>query len=216
MSINLKKLEFIYSLRNAGVTETKLLSIMESIPRVNFIGDNFKQHAFEDIALPIGCGQNITQPSVVGIMTQSLSLTKKCKVLEIGTGSGYQTAILAKMARRVYSIEIEKKLADSAEKAIQKLNIRNTVIFVKDGSNGLLQQAPFDRIILTAAIEDIPRKLLDQLKPDGILVAPVDMTEKVQRLIKVCKDGIDYNYVDLRLARFSPLNDKVNRNVNYS
>ncbi len=216
MNNNIDNFKFIYNLRSAGVTETKLLSVMESIPRSHFIGNNFKIYAFDDIALPIACGQTSTQPSIVGIMCQSLSISSRCKVLEIGTGSGYQTAILAKMARRVYSIEIIKPLGVTAKAKIDSLKIRNVTILCKDGTTGLKEQAPFDRIILGAATEDIPKVLLDQLKPRGVLVAPVGMTEKIQKIVKVEKNGTNYEYTDLKSVRFHPLTESKNGNISHA
>tara|TARA_B100000700_G_C14676643_1_gene683391 strand:+ start:17 stop:676 length:660 start_codon:yes stop_codon:yes gene_type:complete len=216
MNINTKKLEFIFNLRSAGVTDTKVLNIMEHIPRSRFVGDNFKIHALDDVALPTNYGQTITQPSVVGIMTQALKVTSRCKVLEVGTGTGYQTAILSNLARRVYSLEIIKGMVLSAQERIDALKIRNATILVKDGSDGLIEQAPFDRIILTAATEDVSPILLKQLKTDGILVAPVGMSEKFQKIIKVEKTKFGYDYSDLKSVRFLPLTDIKSKDLHYN
>ena len=205
MNINSLKFEFIFALRSAGITDTRLLTVMETIPREQFISPNFKPHAYADVALPIGCGQTTTQPSVVGIMVQALDATPRCKVLEVGSGSGYQTAILSRLARRIYSLERFSELAFSTKKLIEQLNISNVTILFKDGSSGLSEQAPFDRIIVSAATDDIPKILLDQLKPNGILVAPVGKSDAVQKLIKVEKLEDRYNYIELKTVRFLPI-----------
>ena len=146
---------------------------MESTPREHFINNSFKNLVLEDIALPIECGQTTSQPSIIATMVQALQVNHRCKILEIGTGSGYQTSILAKLGRRIYTIERNNRLFRLAETAIANLSISNVTLIYGDGTIGLLEQAPFDRIIVSAALDDIPRSLLDQVKPNGILVAPV-------------------------------------------
>ena len=202
MTINDKKLQFIFNLRSANVIAGELLSVMEKIPRDHFISDSFKNYVLEDTAIPIECGQTTTQPSIIGLMIQALEITSRCKILEIGTGSGYQTAILASMARRVYSIERNQKLALSARKALESLSIFNVTVVFADGSVGFKEQEPFDKIIVSAAFEDIPDLLINQLKPDGILVAPVGRDEKIQTIVKVKKNYDDYHYSDIKKAKF--------------
>lgn len=207
MIFNQKKFQFIFKLRSSGVTDSKILTVMENIPRDIFIRKIFISHAFDDIALPINCGQTITQPSTTGIMAQALNVTPRCKVLEIGTGSGYQTAILAKLGRRIYSIERHQELSMIATNAIEQLAIANVTIVCADGTVGLVEQAPFDRIVISAAVDDIPPLILSQLKPNGILVAPVGHSDTVQTLVKVEKTISEYNYTELKKVRFSPLEE---------
>ena len=207
MTVDQKKFQFIFNLRSAGVTNSEVLTAMENISRENFIGQTFQDYAFDDIALPIDCGQTITQPSIIGIMAQALRTTSRCKILEIGTGSGYQTAILSQLGRRIYSIERHQKLAKAAKLSIAKLSIANVSILCEDGTAGLVEQAPFDRIILSAAVDDIPRLLLSQLKPDGILVAPVGRNDTIQTIVKVEKTKNGYHYLDLKRVRFLPIEE---------
>ena len=200
-----KKLQLIYCLRSSGISDPKILLAMEKISRESFLSDNFKKHAFEDIALPILCGQTTSQPSVIGVMLQSLEINVKCKVLEIGTGTGYQTAILSKLARRVYTIEKFKNLSVTAEKVLNDLNIHNVTFFCSDGTLGLSTQAQFDRIIVSAAAEEPPPLLLQQLSVGGIMIIPVGESEKCQKLIKVEKLETSYNYTELMDVRFVPI-----------
>ena len=205
MNFDQKKLEFIFSLRNANVTNTKLLSIMEKIPRNHFISNTFKKFSLDDTELPIDCGQTATQPSIIGIMVQALEITPRCKILEIGTGSGYQTSILAKLGRRIYTVERFQKLATLAQNAIQELSITNVTVICKDGTEGLNEQEPFDKIIVSAAFDDIPNLMLQQLKWDGILVAPVGSNDPMQTVVKVVKKKDSYDYTDLKRVKFLPI-----------
>ena len=207
MRFDKKKFQFIFNLRSSGVTNKNLLTAMENISRDSFISQTFQSHAFEDIALPIDCGQTTTQPSIIGIMSQALCVTSRSKVLEIGTGSGYQTAILASLGRRVYSIERYKKLSQTARQTIERLSIANVTILCNDGTAGLVEQAPFDRIMVSAAVDDIPQTLLNQLKPNGILVAPVGRSEKLQTIVKVDKIDNRYHHTDLKRVRFLPIQE---------
>ena len=154
------KMQFLFSLRKAGVVDKQVLDAMERVDRKNFISGVFSEKAYEDTPLPIACGQTISQPTVVGLMTQALQVTSRDKVLEVGTGSGYQAAILSLLARRVYTIERHSLLVSNATKVFQKLNISNITTILSDGGHGLAQQAPFDRIIVTAASDDPPASLL--------------------------------------------------------
>ena len=208
MVFNQKKFQFIFNLRAAGVTDSKVLTAMESVLRGHFIGQTFQPHALEDIALPIECGQTITQPSIIGIMSQALNVTSRSKILEIGTGSGYQTAILAQLGRRVYTLERYQKLAITAKLLIEELSIANVTILCKDGTLGLAEQAPFDRIIVSAAMEDIPQVLLNQLKPNGVLVAPVGQSENIQTIVKVEKTENSYYFNELKEVRFLPIKER--------
>tara|TARA_B100001057_G_C22762154_1_gene916264 strand:- start:655 stop:1293 length:639 start_codon:yes stop_codon:yes gene_type:complete len=205
MNKNEKILQFIFEMRRSGVTNSSVLSIMEEMPREVFLSDSFKLRAYENTPIPFLFGQTISQPSIVGLMTQALNLTKKCKVLEIGTGSGYQTSILAKLSRRVYTIERFHKLSIKAEKLLNKLNINNVTFIKGDGSKGFQSQMPFDRIILTAASEDLPKILIKQLKNNGIMVLPVGQSDDIQKVIKIKKNDSRLEFEELIDVRFVPL-----------
>jgi protein-L-isoaspartate(D-aspartate) O-methyltransferase len=200
-----RQMQFVFALRSHGVTNPDVLRAMESIRRSDFLEGIFRERAYEDTPLPIACGQTISQPSVVGLMTQALEVTKRCKVLEIGTGSGYQAAVLAKLARRVYTVERHRHLALTARALFERQEIGNITVILRDGSLGLPEQAPFDRILVTAAAEDPPRTLLDQLRPGGIMVLPVGQSHAVQTLIRIDKTEAGLDYTDLGPVRFVPL-----------
>ena len=200
-----EKMQFVLSIRSKGVVDTKVLKALESLNREHFLKGVFAQRAYEDTPLPIDCGQTISKPSVVGIMTQALKITTRDKILEIGTGSGYQTAILSKLARRVYSVERFKPLYDEARQIFKKLNLNNITPIWGDGSQGIVEQQPFDRIIVTAAAEDPPPILLNQLKVGGIMIIPVGQSDEIQKLIKVERTETNFKYEDLCDVRFVPL-----------
>ena len=200
-----KKMQFILSVRSKGVVDNNVLKAIESLNREHFLKGVFAQRAYEDTPLPIECGQTISKPSVVGIMTQALKVTTRDKILEIGTGSGYQTAILSKLARRVYSVERFKPLYDEARQIFKKLNLNNITPIWGDGSQGIVEQQPFDRIIVTAAAEDPPPILLNQLKVGGIMIIPVGQSDEIQKLIKVERAETNFKYEDLCDVRFVPL-----------
>ena len=198
-------MQFLYALRSKGVTETRILNAMEQIDRGPFIRGLFASRAYEDMPLPIACGQTISQPSVVALMTQALEVSPRDKVLEVGTGSGYQAAILSKLARRVYTIDRHRRLVQEAREIFDTLNLANITAITGDGSFGLPEQAPFDRIIVTAAAEDPPGPLVAQLKVGGIMVVPVGQSDAVQHLIRVRKTETGLEYDELRKVRFVPL-----------
>ena len=199
------KMQFLFSLRKAGVVDKQVLDAMERIDRKNFVNGVFSEKAYDDTPLPIACGQTISQPTVVGLMTQALQVTSRDKVLEVGTGSGYQAAILSLLARRVYTIERHSLLVSNATKVFQKLNMSNITTILSDGGHGLEQQAPFDRIIVTAASDDPPASLLSQLKIGGIMIIPVGQSDNMQKLVKIAKTDGGYEYQDLQALRFVPL-----------
>ena len=199
------KMQFLFSLRKAGVLDKQVLDAMERVDRKNFVNGVFSEKAYEDTPLPIACGQTISQPTVVGLMTQALQVTSRDKVLEVGTGSGYQAAILSLLARRVYTIERHSLLVNHATNVFEKLNISNITTILSDGGHGLEQQAPFDRIIVTAASDDPPASLLSQLKIGGIMIIPVGQSDNMQKLIKIAKTDGGYEYQDLQAVRFVPL-----------
>ena len=200
-----RKMQFMFALRSKGVTDMRVLTAMETVDRGYFVKGLFSERAYEDMPLPIACGQTISQPSVVGLMTQALRVTPRDKVLEVGTGSGYQAAILSHLARRVYTVERHRPLVATASAAFQQLDLRNITPILGDGSHGLPDQAPFDRIIVTAAAEDPPSTLLSQLKPGGIMVIPVGQSDAVQNLIRVTRTDSGFEYDDIRNVRFVPL-----------
>ena len=199
------KMQFLFSLRKAGIVDKQVLDAMERIDRKIFVSNVFSEKAYDDTPLPIACGQTISQPTVVGLMTQALQVTSRDKVLEVGTGSGYQAAILSLLARRVYTVERHSLLVHNANKVFQKLDISNITTILADGGYGLEQQAPFDRIIVTAASDDPPASLLSQLKMGGIMIIPVGQSDNMQNLIKIAKTDKGYDYQDLQTVRFVPL-----------
>lgn len=205
MDLNEERMQFIFALRSAGITDKRVLAAMEETPRDVFLEGIFRERAYEDRPLPIPCGQTISQPTIVAKMTEALELHSRCKVMEIGTGSGYQAAILSRLVRRVYTVERHPALAKAAEKLLQRLDLGNVTVIPADGSQGLPMQAPFDRILLTAAAEDPPANLLAQLKPDGIMILPVGQSDTVQNLIKVVNTVNGFEYTELGEVRFVPL-----------
>ena len=200
-----RKMQFLYALRSKGVTNTAVMTAMERIDRGDFIRGVFSERAYEDVPLPISCGQTISQPSVVGLMTQALMINPRDKVLEVGTGSGYQAAILSQLARRVYTVDRHRPLIKDASALFEALDLSNIIAFTADGSFGLPDHAPFDRIVVTAAAEDPPGPLLGQLKIGGIMVVPVGQSDAVQSLIRVTKTETGFDYEELRSVRFVPL-----------
>ena len=176
--LDVRKIRLILELRESGISDTNVLSAIEKTPREIFIPDNFRNQAYENIALPIGNEQTISQPYIVALMTQSLELQNKHKVLEIGTGSGYQSSILSFLVRRVYTIERIKSLLVKAESKFNELKLSNIVSKHADGNLGWKEQIPFDRIIFTAAIKEISNFFFDHIGEDGIIVAPMVINSK--------------------------------------
>ncbi len=206
-----RKMQFLFQLRSKGVTDARVLSAMEKIDRAPFIRGIFAERAYEDMPLPIACGQTISQPSVVGLMTQALKVSPRDTVLEIGTGSGYQAAILSQLARRVYTVDRHRRLVNEAAEIFRSLDLVNVTCRTVDGSYGLPDQAPFDRIIVTAAAEDPPGPLLAQLKIGGIMVVPVGQSNAVQSLIRVTRTDTGFDYDELLPVRFVPLIEGLGR-----
>jgi len=199
------KMQFLYALRSKGVTDPAVLTAMERVDRAAFVKGIFSDRAYDDMPLPISCGQTISQPSIVGIMTQALKITSRDKILEVGTGSGYQAAILAQLARRVYTVDRYRRLVQEAQAIFTAQDITNITSFTADGSYGFPDQAPFDKILLTAAAEDPPGPLMAQLRVGGIMVLPVGQSDTVQSLIRVIRTQSGYDYEELRDVRFVPL-----------
>ena len=206
MTADARRIRLLMSLRRSGITDQKVLGAIERVPRDRFVPDAFLDRAWDDTALPIGLGQTISQPLIVALMTEALQLDDRCKVLEIGTGSGYQTAVLAQLARRVYSIETLKALQDRAAALLEALRIYNITLHHGDGALGWPAQAPFDRIIVTAASGGtVPQPLLDQLGESGVLVCPVRRDSGEQIVVRARrKEGV-LTFEDLWPVRFVPL-----------
>jgi len=167
-----------WDLRGRDITDPRVLAVMAEVPREEFIPPSYRSQAYSDGPLPIGMDQTISQPYIVALMTQELRIDPECEVLEIGTGSGYQTAVLSKLVKKVYTIERFSELADSARKVLSKLGITNIEFYVGDGSSGwpvsrLPPSGCFDRIMITAGVPEIPEPLIEQLADDGLIVAPV-------------------------------------------
>lgn len=189
MTLEANCIRLIMELRKQGITDSRILGAIERVPREAFVPETFRDQAYENTALPIGSGQTISQPAVVAFMTQELKIGDRMKILEIGTGSGYQAAVLAKLCRRLYSIERHRDLLLEAEQRFRDLRVNNITAKSGDGTKGWPEQAPFDRIIVTAAATtDIPHALLDQLAPDGIMIAPMGTTARDQHLYRFTFD----------------------------
>jgi len=168
-----RQTELIAELRGQGITDERVLSAMSAIPRDAFVDKPLEYAAWQNTALPIACGQTISQPYVVAYMTQALDVGENMRVLEIGTGSGYQAAVLSPLCRKVYTIERHRALYDLARGRFAALRLDNIVTRYGDGFLGWPEQAPFDRILLAAAVPEVPQALINQLKPGGALIAPV-------------------------------------------
>ena len=201
-----ERMEFLLQLRKRGIQDTRVLRALETVPRERFVEEGQQELAFADQALPISCGQTISQPYVVAAMTEALEVGPHHRVLEIGTGSGYQAAILARLAWEVVTIERYRTLAQTARARLAALGLNNVTVTVGDGTKGDPERAPFDRIIVTAATPQVPPPLLEQLAPDGILIAPIGPTGGVQQLVRLHKkkDGT-IEERSLMTVRFVPL-----------
>lgn len=203
----------IMALRAQGVGDSAVLNAIETTPRDLYTPDLFQERAWEDQALPIACGQTISQPFIVGLMTQALNVEPRSRVLEIGTGSGYQTTVLSKLARLVYTVERYRTLMAEAEARFKQLGLTNVITRFGDGGLGWPEQAPFDRILVTAAAPDEPKALLSQLKPTGVLVAPIGKGP-VQVLKRYEGDGQGgFKVIEMTEVRFVPLLDGVAREL---
>jgi protein-L-isoaspartate(D-aspartate) O-methyltransferase len=200
-----RRIRLIMELRSQGITDTRVLSAIERVPREIFVAAAFQDQAYENIALPIESGQTISQPYVVAAMTEALEVGEKMKVLEIGTGSGYQAAVLSHLCRRLYTIERHRGLLQSAEKRFAQLKLRNVVTKLGDGTKGWPEQAPFDRIIVTAASREAPKPLLDQLAVGGIMVIPLAANGREQELVKIRRGAEGYTQEGFLPVRFVPL-----------
>ncbi|BBK43761.1 protein-L-isoaspartate O-methyltransferase [Allostella vacuolata] len=205
MSAGPRQLRLVMELRRQGIGDTRVLGAIERIPRESFVPATFRDQAYEDTALPIGHGQTISQPTVVARMTEALQVSDRHRVLEIGTGSGYQAAVLARLCRRLYTIERHRDLLQSAEARFRDLRLHNITARWGDGTKGWPESAPFDRIIVTAAGLEIPDSLTDQLAPGGIIIIPVGERTEVQRLVRIVAEEDGLVCSDLGTVRFVPL-----------
>ena len=200
-----KVLRLIMELRRGGIGDARVLGAIERVPREMFVPATFTDQAYENVALPIGSGQTVSQPLVVARMTEALAIGARHKVLEIGTGSGYQTAVLAKLCRRVYSIERHRELSREAEQRLAELRIHNVTLRFGDGTKGWPGQAPFERIIVTAAAAELPATLADSLAVGGVLVAPVGEDRRDQQLLRIRRGESGFTTEELGAVRFVPL-----------
>ncbi|HEX3882752.1 MAG TPA: protein-L-isoaspartate(D-aspartate) O-methyltransferase [Stellaceae bacterium] len=200
-----RTVRLLMELRRNGIADSRVLGAIEKTPRELFVPGSFEDQAWENIALPIDSGQTISQPLVVALMTENLQIGDRDKVLEIGTGSGYQTAILSRLARRVFTVERHRGLLREAERRFSALRLGNIISRFGDGFKGWAEQAPFDRIIVTAAAPEVPTALVDQLSPGGILIMPVGAEHRDQRLVRVRHQAGGDTTDDLGWVRFVPL-----------
>jgi protein-L-isoaspartate(D-aspartate) O-methyltransferase len=202
--LDVTRIRLVMDLRAAGVTDVGVLSAIERTPREQFVPEALRDQAYANTALPIACGQTISQPLVVGLMTQALRLDRTMRVLEIGTGSGYQAAILARLCRRVYTIEVHRPLYEDAEARFRALRINNVTARLGDGGRGWPEAAPFDRVLLTCAATEVPAALLGQLRPDGAMVLPLGGQGRAQELVRVTRTETGYATEPLGGVRFVP------------
>jgi protein-L-isoaspartate(D-aspartate) O-methyltransferase len=200
-----ERMDFLLSLRRRGISDTRVLRAMDQVPRQEFVLPAFADSAYADQAMPIACGQTISQPYVVAYMTEQLDVKREHRVLEIGTGSGYQAAVLSQLAGAVYTVERYRTLADRARETLTRLGYHNVTVVAGDGLNGLPEHAPYDRIIVTAAAETIPAKLIDQLALEGIMVLPHGAHDGAQRIVKLTLGPNGLQQRDLLPVRFVPL-----------
>jgi len=199
------RMEFLLTLRRRGIMDAAVLRAMDDVPRERFVEMSFTDVAYADQALPIACGQTISQPYVVAYMTEQLEVRSHHRVLEVGTGSGYQAAVIARLAREVVSIERYRTLADEAQERLRSIGYENVKVVVGDGFSGVPERAPYDRIIVTAAAETIPQTLLDQLAADGIMIMPLGSHDGSQHIIKITKSVTGTRRENLIPVRFVPM-----------
>lgn len=197
------RMRLVQRLKESGITSDRVLDIMGQIPRHIFLDEALSHRAYEDTALPIGYGQTLSQPYIVARMTELLLGHEPARVLELGTGSGYQTAVLSQLFEHIYSVERIKPLQDRARDRLRQLNIRNVMLKHADGGMGWPDRGPFDGIIVTAAPMEVPAELLEQLADGGVLVAPVG--EEQQVLVEVIRNGDQFDRRELEPVRFVPL-----------
>jgi protein-L-isoaspartate(D-aspartate) O-methyltransferase len=199
------RMEFLLTLRRRGIADQAVLRAMDEVPRERFVDPGFLRSAYADQALPIACGQTISQPYVVAYMTEHLAVQPQHRVLEVGTGSGYQAAVLSRLAREVVTIERYRTLADQAQERLRSLGYDNVDVVVGDGFTGVPGRAPYDRIIVTAAAEILPEIVLDQLAENGVMILPLGSQDGSQHLIKLTKSQTGTRRENLIPVRFVPM-----------
>ena len=203
---DVERMGFQLALRRRGISDQAVLRAMDEVPREHFVAPEFTDSAYADQALPIACGQTISQPYVVGYMTEQLEVAPEHRVLEIGTGSGYQAAVLSRIAREVVSIERYRTLADAARERLKTLGYGNVTVIAGDGLKGAAERAPFDRIIVTAAADAVPQALVDQLAIGGKMVLPLGPHKGTQFIVKLTKEASgELKREELIAVRFVPL-----------
>jgi protein-L-isoaspartate(D-aspartate) O-methyltransferase len=200
-----ERMEFLLGLRRRGIADQAVLRAMDEVPRGQFVEPDFAGRAYADQALPICCGQTISQPYVVAYMSEQLGLRPHHRVLEIGTGSGYQAAVLSRLAREVVTVERYRTLAEQARGRLQALGYDNVEVVVGDGFGGAPGRAPFDRVLITAAAETVPQSLVDQLADGGIMVLPLGSHGGAQNIVKIAKSPTGLTRETLIAVRFVPL-----------
>ncbi len=205
MSIEARKIRLIMELRLSGVVDLRVLAAIERVPREQFVPEPFRDRAYQNCALPLGHGQTISQPLVVGMMTQALDVGERMKVLEVGTGSGYQAAVLSRLCRRVYTVERHRPLLMGAIARFEALRMHNITTRVGDGTKGWREQAPFDRVLITAAADTMPDMLMDQLVIGGVLVMPLGAEGGEQKVVRVRRTAEGFETETLSPTRFVPL-----------
>jgi protein-L-isoaspartate(D-aspartate) O-methyltransferase len=202
---SVQRMEFMLTLRRRGITDQAVLRAMDEVPREHFVEGRYAHFAYADQAMPIACGQTISQPFIVAYMTEQLQLRGNHRVLEVGAGSGYQAAVLSRLAREVISIERYRTLADAARTRLKTLGYSNVEVVAGDGFAGEPSRAPYDRIIVTAAAENVPQALTEQLAEDGIMVIPLGPQEGHQELARLTKTKGWLKRDNLIPVRFVPL-----------
>jgi len=199
------RMQFLLTMRRRGIGDAAVLRALDEVPREHFVGHEFQGAAYADQALPIACGQTISQPYVVAYMTERLDVRPEHKVLEVGTGSGYQAAVLSRLAREVVTVERYRTLADTARARLVALGCQNVDVIVGDGFAGVPERAPFDWIIVTAAAEDVPKALTSQLAEGGVMLLPLGPHGGTQHLVKLTKTAGKLTRETLLAVRFVPL-----------
>ena len=202
---NVGRMEFLLSLRRRGISDAAVLRAIDAVPREKFVLPQYVGAAYDDRAMPIACGQTISQPYVVAYMSEQLEVKREHRVLEVGTGSGYQAAILGQLAGQVFTVERYRTLAESAGKTLAALGYANVAVIAGDGLNGLPEHAPYDRIIVTAAAESIPQVLVDELAEGGVMVLPLGEHSGPQRIVKLTRGEGGVTQQELIWVRFVPL-----------
>ena len=200
-----ERMGFLLDLRRRGIVDQRVLRAMDQVPRENFVTPDYAEEAYADQALPIACGQTISQPYVVAYMSEQLAVAPRHRVLEIGAGSGYQAAVLSRLAREVVTVERYRTLAETARTCLATLGYDNVTVVVGDGFNGHPELAPYDRIIVTAAAEEIPEPLVAQLGEGGVMLLPLGPHGGAQRIVKLTKSSDGVKREDLIWVRFVPL-----------